>query len=79
MTQYGSSLPDGSHLEGPTKLDVLSDSVMDQSALNDLNDPEYDSCSGERVPLISGVRVIVIYLQTVFVLSEHSCFPSMAI
>ena len=31
-----SSLPDGSTLEGPFKLDVLSDSVMDKSALNDL-------------------------------------------
>lgn len=32
-----SSLPTGTTIEGPSKLDVLSDTIMDRSALNEVN------------------------------------------
>ena len=39
------SLPDGTVLEGRLKLDVLSDSMMDRTALNDMDDMQsYESC-----------------------------------
>lgn len=35
-------LPDGSVIEGPSKLDILSESIVDKSALNDLDSLEYE-------------------------------------
>ena len=44
---YSSDLPEGSVIEEPSRLDVLSEAIMNRSALNDLDSDCLSQTSGE--------------------------------